>query len=69
MLIKITLVAILVFVVFQLFRALSMMLKNDHQQASMSKYLGRRVLFSVCVMALIVLAVAMGWITPHQRPY
>ncbi len=69
MLIKIVLVALLVFVVFQLFRALYLMLKNDPKQASMSKHLGRRVLFSVFVMALIILALAMGWIEPHQRPY
>lgn len=69
MLIKIVLVALLVFVVFQLFRALYLMLKNDPKQASMSKHLGRRVMFSVVVMALIILALAMGWIEPHQRPY
>ncbi|TXH94870.1 MAG: DUF2909 domain-containing protein [Rheinheimera sp.] len=69
MLIKIVLVALLVFVVFQLFRALYLMLKNDPNQASMSKHLGRRVMFSVIVMALIILALAMGWIEPHHRPY
>lgn len=69
MLIKIVLVALLVFVVFQLFRALYLMLKNDPNQASMSKHLGRRVMFSVVVMALLILALAMGWIEPHHRPY
>ncbi len=69
MLIKIVLVALLVFVVFQLFRALYLMLKNDPNHASMSKHLGRRVMFSVIVMALIILALAMGWIEPHHRPY
>ncbi len=69
MLIKIVLVALLVFVVFQLFRALYLMLKNDPNQASMSKHLGRRVMFSVVVMVLIILALAMGWIEPHHRPY
>lgn len=69
MLIKIVLVALLVFVVFQLFRALYLMLKNDPNQASMSKHLGRRVMFSVVVMALIILALAMGWIEPHHQPY
>jgi cytochrome bd-type quinol oxidase subunit 2 len=69
MLIKIVLVTLLIFIVFQLFRALFLMLKNDPNQASMSKHLGRRVLFSVFVMALIILAIALGWIEPHQRPY
>ncbi|WP_430457524.1 DUF2909 domain-containing protein [Rheinheimera sp.] len=69
MLIKIVLVCLLFFVVFQLFRALWLMLKNDPNQASMSKHLGRRVMFSVLVMGLIILALALGWIEPHQRPY
>lgn len=69
MLVKIALICLLVFVVFQLFRALWLMLKNDPNQVSMSKHLGRRVMFSVMVMGLIILALAMGWIAPHQRPY
>lgn len=69
MLIKVILVCLLVFVVFQLFRALWLMLKNDPNQVSMSKHLGRRVMFSVLVMGLIILALALGWIEPHQRPY
>ncbi len=69
MLLKIVLVCLLFFVVFQLFRALWFILKNDPTQASMSKHLGRRVMFSVLVMGLIILALALGWIEPHQRPY
>ncbi|MCT6700992.1 DUF2909 domain-containing protein [Rheinheimera sp. 4Y26] len=69
MLVKLILIALLLFIVFNLFRALWLMLKNDPDKVSMSKYLGRRVLFSAIVMALIILALAMGWISPHQRPY
>jgi hypothetical protein len=69
MLVKLILIALLLFIVFNLFRALLLMLKNDPDKVSMSKYLGRRVLFSAIVMALLILALAMGWISPHQRPY
>jgi cytochrome bd-type quinol oxidase subunit 2 len=69
MLVKLILIALLLFIVFNLFRALWLMLKNDPDAVSMSKYLGRRVLFSAIVMALLILALAMGWISPHQRPY
>lgn len=69
MLVKLILIALLLFIVFNLFRALWLMLKNDRDKVSMSKYLGRRVLFSAIVMALLILALAMGWISPHQRPY
>ncbi len=69
MLVKLIVIALLLFIVFNLFRALWLMLKNDPDKVSMSKYLGRRVLFSAIVMALLILALAMGWISPHQRPY
>ncbi len=69
MLIKIALICLLVFIVFQLFRALMLMLRNDPDQVPMSKHLGRRVLFSVIAMALIIVALLFGWIEPHQRPY
>ncbi len=69
MLVKLILIALLLFIVFNLFRALWLMLKNDPNKVSMSKYLGWRVLFSAIVMALLILALAMGWISPHQRPY
>lgn len=69
MLVKLILIALLLFIVFNLFRALWLMLKNDPDKVSMSKYLGRRVLFSAIVMALLILALAMGWVSPHQRPY
>lgn len=69
MLIKLILIALLLFIVFNLFRALWLMLKNDPAQVSMSKFLGRRVMVSVVVLALVILALLMGWISPHQRPY
>jgi cytochrome bd-type quinol oxidase subunit 2 len=69
MLIKLLLIALLLFIVFNLFRALWLMLKNDPEKVSMSKFLGRRVLVSVIVMMFIVLALSMGWVSPHQRPY
>lgn len=69
MLVKLILIALLLFIVFNLFRALWLMLKNDPNKVSMSKYLGRRVLFSAIVMALLIVALAMGWVSPHQRPY
>ena len=69
MLIKLLLIALLLFIVFNLFRALWLMLKNDPDKVSMSKFLGRRVFVSVIVLLFIVLAWSMGWISPQQRPY
>lgn len=69
MLIKLLLIALLLFIIFNLFRALYLMLRNDPTQVSMSKLLGRRVFFSAVVILLVILALALGWISPHQRPY
>jgi uncharacterized membrane protein len=69
MLIKLLLIALLLFIIFNLFRALYLMLRNDPTQVSMSKFLGRRVFFSALVILLVILALSLGWISPHQRPY
>ncbi len=69
MLIKLLLIALLLFIIFNLFRALYLMLRNDPSQVSMSKFLGRRVFFSALLILLVILAMALGWINPHQRPY
>jgi len=69
MLIKLLLIALLLFIIFNLFRALFLMLKNDPNQPPMSVFLGRRLLWSVIAVLLIVLALAFGLITPHDRPY
>ncbi len=69
MLIKLLLIALLLFIIFNLFRALYLMLRNDPSQVSMSKFLGRRVFFSALLILLVILAMALGWISQHQRPY
>ena len=69
MLFKAFLVALLLFVLFNLFHALYYMIKNDEQSPKMSKYLGRRLLFSVLIIISIIIALATGIITPHPRPF
>jgi len=67
-LVKIILIFLLVIMLFNLFRAMQIMLKNDKKEP-MSKYIGRRVLTSAIIVLLILLAVATGLITPNPRPY
>lgn len=69
MLIKIILILLLAIVVFSLFQALFVMLKNDESSPKMSKFLGRRLIFSVAVILLLIVLLLTGVITPHQRPY
>jgi len=68
MLLKAIIVCLLVFIVLNLFRALPAMLRGQSNQP-MTRYLGRRVMISVIVFALLLIAVASGYITPNPRPY
>ncbi|AMG30523.1 DUF2909 domain-containing protein [Grimontia hollisae] len=68
MLLKGILVCLLVFIIFNLFRALPVMIKGQ-TDVPMSRYLGRRVLFSVIVFVILLVALATGVIEPNPRPY
>ncbi|ACA84475.1 MULTISPECIES: DUF2909 family protein [Shewanella] len=65
---KLVLVLLLLFILFNLARALFIMVKGE-SKVPMSQYLGRRVIFSVLVVVLLLLAMATGVITPNIRPY
>jgi len=67
--IKIILVSLLAIVVFSLFQALIVMLKNDEAAPKMSKFLGRRLIFSAVVILFLIILLLTGVITPHPRPY
>ncbi len=67
--IKIILVTLLAIVVFSLFQALMVMLKNDEAAPKMSKFLGRRLIFSAIVILFLIILLLTGVITPHPRPY
>jgi hypothetical protein len=69
MLIKILVGGLLLFMVFNLFKAMMIMLKDDPNGPSMSKFIGRRVLTSAIIVGLILLAVATGLITPNPAPH
>ncbi|MCE9679737.1 DUF2909 domain-containing protein [Shewanella sp. AS1] len=68
LLFKLALVLLLLFIIFNLGRALVIMVKGD-SQTPMSRYLGRRVLFSALVLVMLLLALKFGWIAPNPRPY
>ena len=69
MLFKIIIVAMLAFMVYNLFRALVLMNKNDPNEPSMSKYIGRRLMLSVAIVVLLIIGLLTGLITPNPRPY
>jgi hypothetical protein len=61
-------VLLLVFIIFNLARALIIMVKGEQAQP-MSHYLGRRVLLSVLVVLLLLVALGLGLVAPNPRPY
>ena len=69
MLIKIILIALVIFMIVNLFLAMRVMMKNDPNDGPMSKYIGRRVLTSALIVILIIVAISTGLITPNPRPY
>jgi hypothetical protein len=59
----------LAFMVYNLFRALFLMNRNDPNAPPMSKYIGRRLMFSVAIVVLLIIGLLTGLITPNPRPY
>jgi len=68
-LIKIIIGILLIVMIFNLFKAMVAMLKDEPKQANMSKYIGRRVLTSVAIVIVILVALATGLIEPNPTPY
>ncbi|TMP45815.1 DUF2909 domain-containing protein [Pseudoalteromonas citrea] len=68
MLIKFIIVFLLLFILFNLFRALYLMVSNNQSGKPMSHYLGRRVLYSALVIALILTSAFLGLIPLNNSP-
>ncbi|MEW6984286.1 DUF2909 domain-containing protein [Colwelliaceae bacterium 6471] len=69
MIIKIIIVGLLGYMIYNLFKALVLMNKNDPNQPSMSKFIGRRVMTSVVIVILLLIGILTGFITPNPRPF
>ncbi|WCE29365.1 DUF2909 domain-containing protein [Vibrio sp. SCSIO 43137] len=70
---KLALILLIVFIIFNLIKALIFMVKEPPSDAkdrpSMSHFLGRRVMFSALVIILLIIALLTGWIEPNPTPY
>ncbi len=69
MIIKIILFGLLIYMIFNLFVAMKVMMNHDPDGEPMSKFIGRRVLTSAVIVILIIAGIATGLITPNPRPY
>ncbi|KAA1157280.1 DUF2909 family protein [Pseudoalteromonas distincta] len=68
MIIKIIIVLLLIFILFNLFRALFIMVSGKTGGRPMSHFLGRRVLFSVIVLVVVIAALKLGFIKANNSP-
>ncbi|EFP96771.1 DUF2909 domain-containing protein [Vibrio caribbeanicus] len=77
---KVLLVFMLIFIIFNLARAMFEMVKNDGSDTEndeeqsqdnkpMSYYLGRRVFLSALAVILMIVALLSGFLEPNVRPY
>ncbi|NRA53288.1 MAG: DUF2909 domain-containing protein [Gammaproteobacteria bacterium] len=66
--IKIFIIALFLVVFVSLFQAVRIM-SNPSSTKKMSQFLGRRLLISVVIFMLILLALGLGFISPNPRPY
>ncbi|MCY9844076.1 DUF2909 domain-containing protein [Vibrio caribbeanicus] len=77
---KVLLVFMLIFIIFNLARAMFEMVKNDGSDTEndeeqpqdnkpMSYYLGKRVFLSALAVILMIVALLSGFLEPNVRPY
>tara|TARA_R110001592_G_scaffold324870_3_gene604613 strand:+ start:3799 stop:4008 length:210 start_codon:yes stop_codon:yes gene_type:complete len=69
MIIKIVLIGLVIFMLYNLFKALFLMTRNDPDKPPMSKFIGRRLMFSGLIIIIVLIGVATGLITPNTPPY
>jgi len=70
LIVKIILVLFLLFIIFNLARALIQMVREpEDNERPMSYYLGRRLMFSAFVVILLIIALLSGWLHPNHAPY
>ena len=70
---KIIIVLLLFVMIYNLFRAFFIMNKKPdpsiENPPSMTKFIGRRLMVSVAIVALFIIGLLTGIITPNPRPY
>ena len=69
LLFKVVLVALLFFIAFNLMKGLIQIASSKHNGKKLSRFLGRRVMWSAIVVLLLLLALGSGVIAPNPRPY
>ncbi|MBL4910632.1 MAG: DUF2909 domain-containing protein [Alteromonadaceae bacterium] len=68
MIFKIVIVLLLILMIYNLFRAMLTMNKNDPDKPPMSRYIGRRVLIAIAIILVLLFGLLTGQITPNPHP-
>jgi heme/copper-type cytochrome/quinol oxidase subunit 2 len=68
MIFKIAIIFLLILMIYNLFRAMLTMNKNDPEKPPMSRYIGRRVLIAIAIILVLLLGLLTGQITPNPHP-
>lgn len=70
---KLFILLLLAIMIYNLFRALVIMNKkpdpSQENQPSMTKFIGRRLMVSVAIVAFFIIGLLTGLITPNPRPF
>lgn len=69
LIIKITIGLILISIVFNLFKAMKSMLKQEPDQKPMSYYIGKRLMYSGLLIVILLVCLVTGVIQPNPRPF
>lgn len=65
MLFKLLIVLLLFAMIGNLFWGLKALISQQDPRV-MSRYIGRRLLFAVIIVLLLIIALAAGWVVPHS---
>lgn len=67
--IKVIIVGLLISVIYNLAKAGIAMIKGDKKNRSMTHFIGRRLMFTVGLLLLIIVLIGLGVIEPNSNPY
>ena len=68
MAIKIIIILLLLFILINLLRALLIMVSGKARERPMSHFLGRRVIFSILVLIIVIGAIKLGFLKTNHSP-
>ncbi|WP_299266052.1 DUF2909 family protein [uncultured Psychrosphaera sp.] len=69
LIVKIAIGLILIFIIFNLFKAMTSMLKQHPEQKPMSYFIGKRLIYTVLLISILLICLFTGVIQLNPRPF